>query len=46
MSNEFHIAIPAEVANLQLPSPELVTFYRNLENRMLWLDSEVDDYWL
>ena len=46
MENEIRIAIPQEVENLQLPSPELITFYRNLENRVLWLDTEVDDYWL
>lgn len=46
MANELHIAIPKEAENLQLPSPELITFYRNLENRVLWLDTEVDDYWL
>ena len=46
MENEIRIAIPQEVQNLQLPSPELITFYRNLENRVLWLDSDVNDYWL
>lgn len=46
MENELHIAIPHEVENLQLPSPELITYYRNLENRVLWLDSDVNDYWL
>ena len=46
MENEIRIAIPQEVENLQLPSPELITFYRNLENRVLWLDSDVNDYWL
>ena len=40
------INIPKEVENLQLPSPELLTYYRNLENRVLWLDTDVDDYWL
>lgn len=40
------IAIPKNAENLQLPSPELVTYYKNLENRVLWLDSDVDDYWL
>lgn len=38
------IYIPDSVENLQLPDPELVTFYRNLENRVIWLDSEVDEY--
>ena len=40
------IAIPQSVENLQLPDSTLVTFYKNLENRILWLDSEVDDYFL
>lgn len=46
MSNELNITLPKNIENLQLPSPELVTYYRNLENRVLWLDTEVDDYWL
>lgn len=46
MTNEINIAIPKEAENLQLPSPELITYYRNLENRVLWMDSDVDDYWL
>ena len=40
------IAIPESVENLQLPSASLITYYKNLENRILWLDSEVDDYFL
>lgn len=43
---EIHVAIPKEAENLTLPSPELITFYRNLENRVLWLNSDVDEYWL
>lgn len=43
---EIHVAIPKEAENLTLSSPELITFYRNLENRVLWLDSDVDEYWL
>ena len=46
MANEIHISVPKDVENLQLPSPELITYYRNLDNRTLWLDSDVDDYWL
>ena len=37
------ISIPKDLENLALPSPELITFYKNLDNRVLWLDSEVDD---
>jgi ATP-dependent protease ClpP protease subunit len=40
------IDIPCNVENLQLPSPELLTYYKNLENRTLWLDSDVDESWI
>lgn len=40
------ILIPESVENLQLPAPELITYYKNLENRIIWLDSEVDDIYL
>lgn len=43
---EVNIAIPSNIENMQLPSPELLTYYRNLENRVLWLDSDVDENWL
>lgn len=29
--------------NLSLPDPALVTFYKNLDNRTLWIDAEIDD---
>ena len=37
------ILIPEKVENLQLPAPELITFYKNLENRVLWVDDEIDE---
>lgn len=40
------IAIPQSVENLQLPDASLVTYYKNLEKRILWLDTEVNDYFL
>lgn len=43
---EINIAIPSNIENMQLPSPELLTYYQNLENRTLWLDSDVDENWL
>lgn len=46
MADEIHVTIPKEAENLSLPSPELITYYRNLENRVLWLDSDVDECWL
>lgn len=45
--SQMNIYIPESVENLQLPSPELRTFYQNLiENRTIWFDTEVDDYYL
>lgn len=32
-----------DVQNLSLPDPALLQYYRNLENRVLWLDSPVDE---
>lgn len=29
--------------NLCLPDPALVTYYKNLDNRTLWIDAEIDD---
>lgn len=40
------IGIPESVANYQLPDPELLIYYKNLDNRVIWLDTGVDDMWL
>ena len=45
-TDTLQIAIPEKQENLQLPSPELLLFYQNLNNRVIWLDSDVDQYWL
>lgn len=37
------ILLPEAVENLQLPDPKLVVYYQNLENRIIWLDQEVDE---
>ena len=37
------IFIPEDLSNLKLPTPELVTFYQSLDNRVLWLDDEIGD---
>lgn len=46
MPEQIRIEIPQDVSNLQLPSPELITFYKNLSERVLWLDCDVDEYFL
>jgi hypothetical protein len=43
---DISIILPEDIANMSLPSPELITNYKNFENRVLWLDSDVDNYYL
>lgn len=43
MDELLQLAIPADIANMQLPSPELLTYYRNLEDRIIWIDYGVDE---
>lgn len=40
------IAIPQSAENLQLPDPTLLQFFKNYENRILWIDSEISEYTL
>lgn len=46
MDELMKLMIPENLENMQLPSPELLTYYKNLEHRVIWLDSMVDDMWL
>lgn len=46
MTGNILIGIPESVANYQLPDPELLTYYKNIDNRVIWLDTGVDDMWL
>ncbi len=43
MNDMMHLMIPQNLENLQLPSPELLTYYRNLEDRVIWIDYGVDE---
>ena len=43
MEELMKIMIPQDLENLQLPSPELLTYYRNLEDRVIWIDYGVDE---
>ena len=40
--NGILLGVPESVANLQLPDPQLRDFYRDEEERIFWLDTEVD----
>ena len=37
------IAIPNSIENLSLPSPELLQFYKDVENRIIWIEGEIDE---
>lgn len=43
MNDLLNLAIPENLENLQLPSPELLTYYRNLEDRVIWIDYDVGE---
>ena len=36
-----NISIPNDVENLQLPDPSLLQFYKNYEDRIIWIDDEI-----
>lgn len=46
MEQMFQVAIPECIENLNLPNPDLLSMYQNYEDRVIWLDTEVDDSWL
>jgi ATP-dependent Clp protease protease subunit len=37
------VSIPEDVANLQLPDPGLRDYYLDEQNRVYWLDAQIDD---
>lgn len=43
MDELMKLMIPENLENMQLPSPELLTYYRNLEDRVIWIDYGVDE---
>lgn len=43
MDEVLKIAIPQGMDTLQLPNPELLNYYRDLEDRIVWIDYGVDE---
>ena len=41
MDSNYYVEIPKAVENMQLPDPGLLQYYQDLENRIVWLDTEV-----
>ena len=46
VTGDILIEIPESAANYQLPDPGLLVYYKNLDNRVIWLDTGVDGVWL
>ena len=44
--SDFYLNIPQNVENLALPDPELLTYYKDLYNRIFWLEDEVNGHTL
>ena len=40
------VIIPNNLENLQHPSPDLLSYYKDLGERIIWLDDEVNEYTL
>lgn len=38
---EFSVNMPEDVANLQLPRPELLSVFKDLKERVLWIDDDI-----
>ena len=41
--NKMLFAIPESVENLQLPNPDLLTYYKDEQDRILWIEGEIND---
>lgn len=41
--NGMLVAIPESVENLQLPNPDLLTYYKDEQDRVFWIEGEIND---
>lgn len=41
--NEILVGIPESTANMQLPDPQLRDYYRDEQDRVFWLDNQIDE---
>lgn len=37
------VTLPSDLENLKLPDPSLTLYYKNLDNRILWMDAEINE---
>ena len=40
---EISVLLPEKIENLQLPAPELVTFWNDEQDRVFWIEGEITD---
>lgn len=43
LMNSVLLGIPESIANLQLPDPQLRDYFRDEQDRIYWLDTQIDD---
>jgi len=43
MYESFDLMIPKNLETMQLPAPELLSFYRDIERRIIWVDVGIDE---
>lgn len=41
--NEVYLTVPSQIENLQLPNPDLLSYYKDLEKRHIWLEEEINE---
>lgn len=41
--NGMLVAIPESIENMQLPNPDLLTYYKDEKDRVLWIEGEIGD---
>lgn len=42
-ADQIELHIPKAIYNMELPDPSLLTFYKNLEDRVIWIDYGIDE---
>ena len=40
---EFELMLPSSIENLQLPDPALLSYYKNYEDRVYWVEGEITE---
>lgn len=41
--SSFCVEIPKDIENCQLPNPDLLTYYKDLDDRIIWIDHDVSE---